>query len=281
MSNKIGIMSGRLSPIVNNQIQCFSEKHWQTEFEKAKLIGFDLIEWVFDLNKNPIMDENQLNEIKNFSKKYDICINSVCADYFMVNKLFDVSHHDLEKNLEILNKLIQNCNYLGVKWLEIPLVDSSSLKNINSEQQFIQNLKSVLDFAEKNNVFLTLETDLEPSKFENFLMSFGHPNIKANYDVGNSTSLGYDIKTELEILSPWISNIHVKDRLVGGSTVPLGSGNVDFEQFFSTLYKVNYQGDLIIQGSREDLENPSITPESTCKKYLKFVEQYVHKYLKN
>ena len=274
-------MLGRLSNPIGNQIQNFPIDTWEKEFLLAEKLGFEVIEWIFDLNKNPILNKNQLSEIKEISKKHTISINSVCADYFMSKKLVDVSQYDLEKHIETLKQLIENCNYLGIKWLEIPLVDSSSLKNSTSQQQLVENLNSVLDFAEKNNVFLTLETDLEPSKFENFLMSFEHPNIKANYDVGNSTSLGYDIKTELEILSPWISNIHVKDRLVGGSTVPLGSGNVDFEQFFSTLYKVNYQGDFIIQGAREDLENPSITPESTCKKYLKFVEQYIHKYLKN
>ena len=279
--NSIGIMLGRLSHPVDNQIQNFPMDTWQKEFLLAEKIGFEVIEWVFDLNPNPIMNKNQLSEIKEISKKHTISINSVCADYFMSKKLVDVSQYDLEKNIETLKQLIENCNYLGIKWLEIPLVDSSSLKNRNSQQKLVENLNPVLDYAEKNNVFLTFETDLEPLTFKNFLINFEHKNIKANYDVGNSTSLGYDVKNELEILSPWISNIHVKDRLIGGSTIPLGSGDVDFEQFFSALSTINYQGDLIIQGAREDLENTSITPESTCKKYLKFVEQYIHKYLKN
>lgn len=45
------------------------------------------------------------------------------------------------------------------------------------------------------------------------------------------------------------------------------------------LTEINYTGDLIIQGAREDLENTKISPMHACENYLKFVEQYVDKYL--
>lgn len=277
--NQIGIMSGRLSPIIDNQIQCFPLNFWQEEFEKARFLGFELIEWVFDLSvNNPIMNTSKIPEIKQLSKKYDISINSVCADYFMHKKLFDVSENDLINNLNILTKLIENCYSLEITCLELPLVDSSSMKNNNHKEQLISNLEPILIVAKNNNVFLTLETDLSPNLFKDLLLQFNHSNIMANYDIGNSTSLGHDPIVELKTLSPWIKNIHVKDRLIGGSTVPLGSGDVDFKVFFSQLADINYQGDLIIQGAREDIENPQIKPESTCKKYLQFVEQYVDKY---
>lgn len=278
--NRIGIMSGRLSPLIDNQIQRFPSQFWTSEFKKANKIGFDVIEWVFDLaENNPIMNINDLVQMKELLDKYEISINAVCADYFMVNKLFDVSNNALEKNLKVLKKLIENCHYLDIRWLEIPLVDSSSLKNSTHKKQLLNNLKTSLEIAKDHNVFLTLETDLEPNSFKDLLLQFNHSHIMVNYDIGNSTSLGYDPAVELKILSPWIKNIHVKDRLVGGSTVPLGTGDVDFKQFFSLLSEINYAGDLIIQGAREDIKNPEIPPEITCTKYLQFVEQYVDKYL--
>ena len=48
---------------------------------------------------------------------------------------------------------------------------------------------------------------------------------------------------------------------------------LSFELFFSLLSNTNYSNDLIIQGSREDLENSSITPETTCKKYYNFLKR--------
>jgi L-ribulose-5-phosphate 3-epimerase len=273
----IGIMEGRLSDPIGSEIQSFPRYSWKKEFEQAARCGFDLIEWVFDLyENNPIMDNAGINEIKNLSKKHGIYVNAVCADYFMKKMLFNVSDFELEQNLTVLRRLIEKCRLLDIKILEIPFVDDSSLKSKNNEEQLIHNLEKILSVAKENGVVLTLETDLPPHSFREFLVSFNHPNIKANYDTGNSAALGYNIKEELKVLKPWITNIHIKDRIYKGKTVSLGTGDTDFETFFSTLTKINFSGGLIIQGARETSNDTS--PELTCKKYLKFVKQYVDKY---
>ena len=80
-------------------------------------------------------------------------------------------------------------------------------------------------------------------------------NIYLNYDMGNSASLGYDPKEEIDILSKYIVNVHIKDRKLAGDTVPLGKGSVDFNSVLQNLKKINYKGDLILKYAREDLEN--------------------------
>jgi hexulose-6-phosphate isomerase len=272
-------MLGRLSPSINNQIQTFPSKTWRNEFQLANKLGFDSIEWIYDLTENNPIVSQDLGELKKLSVENCIKIDSVCADYFMEKKLFNVSEYDLSSNLKILNKLIENCHKLNIEILEIPLVDSSSIQNEKFRKEFVLNLNSIISFADDNQVLLTLETDLSPKSFQKLLVEFNHPNIKANYDVGNSISLGYDPSLELPILSKWIKNIHIKDRLFNSHTVPLGEGDVNFELFFTTLSKIHYSESLIIQGAREDLENNQISPEQTCSKYLNFVKHYVSKYL--
>jgi len=272
---KIGIMSGRLSPPVDNHIQFFPVNTWRDEFQIAHDCGFDAIEWVFDLNPNPILQDDGINEINTLSKKYNIKVTAVCADYFMQKMLFNVEKSELEKNLAMLKKLIQQCSKLGITILEIPFVDSSSLKTQSDKEQIVTNLQQMVDFANSQNVKITLETDLPPTDFKNLLEKFG-PNIGANYDTGNSAALGYNAKDEIQTLKPWLSNIHIKDRLYGGNTVVFGSGSTDFDLVFSTLAKINYNGQLIIQGAREDQK--MIKPQDTCKKYLEFVKNYVTKY---
>lgn len=274
-SVQIGIMCGRLSPQINDKIQLFPVDSWKGEFRAASTCGFDSIEWIFDLQKNPILDEHGLSEMKKLSDKFNVQINSICCDYFMENLLFDVNESELSKSLEILKKLIESCNKLGIKILELPFVDSSSLRTDDAESQIVTNLDKHLSLAEKNDVVFTFETDLQPKRFERFLKKFDHTNIAANYDTGNSTSLGYDVIEEISILGSWIKNIHIKDRLFRGKSVTLGTGNTNFDLFFSELKKTNYEGDLIIQGARNDSQEK---PEITCKKYLNFVKQYVHKY---
>ncbi|PBO85664.1 MAG: xylulose 5-phosphate 3-epimerase [Thaumarchaeota archaeon] len=268
-------MSGRLSPQINKQIQTFPSDFWKDEFQKANTCGFDSIEWIFDLNNNPILHDDGLEEMRSLSKKYDVMISAVCADYFMQKMLFNVGKSDLKQNLDLLQKLIQRCSKLDIEILEIPFVDSSSLKTKSNTEQMVLNLQQIVDFANSYNVKITLETDLPPNDFKKLLKNFGKK-IGANYDVGNSTALGYDLKEELQSIKPWLTNVHVKDRLYEGNTVPLGTGDTDFDSFFSTLTKINYNGQLIIQGAREDQK--MIEPQNTCKKYLEFVKKHVDKY---
>ena len=55
--NPIGIMQGRLSPQATGHLQAFPWKTWELEFERARAIGFDCLEWLFEADsfeKNPI-----------------------------------------------------------------------------------------------------------------------------------------------------------------------------------------------------------------------------------
>jgi len=277
MKNKIGIMLGRLSQPINNSIQAFPLTTWETEFKKAKKIGFEKIEWIFDSQKNPLMNDSGIIKISENSKRFNIKIDSVCADYFMKKKLFSESTIDLQNNIDTLKKLIFQCYKLEIPIVEIPLVDASTINLEKNESEFKQNIEGVLSIAADHNTLIALETDLEPIRFSQLLTQINHPNLKINYDIGNSTSNGFNPESELDLLKSWIVNIHIKDRLHFGNTVPLGTGNVDFAHFFSLLKKINYSHDLIIQGAREDLTNNLITPEETCNKYFKFVMQYLDK----
>ena len=270
-------MQGRLSKPHNEQIQSFPFTSWKQEFKKASENEIEVIEWIFDeFQPNPIFTSDGIKEIRVLTDKHNISINSICADYFMIKKLFDESEYNLIKNLEILKKLILQASKLEISMIEIPLVDSSSLKNNKNKIEITYNLKKILKLAEENNVTIVLETDLNPFDFKEFLIGFENYNVMANYDSGNSASLGYSSEIELTELKKWIKNVHVKDRKFNGGTVPLGTGDTNFDEFFSSLSKINYSGDLIIQGAR--FNNKKITPEKTCKIYQEFIKQNVDKY---
>lgn len=275
MKNKIGIMQGRLSKPVNNNIQAFPIKEWREEFDKAEKIGYDVIEWVFDSLENPIMSDKGVTEIAKSMQNSKIEIHSVCADYFMTNLLFDLPKQELEKNFEVLIRLIHQCTKLGIEIIELPFVDSSSLLKKNKINEIFDNLKPIIPLLEENGIILNLETDLPPDQFYELLNKFNSVHIKANYDIGNSISNGFDPELEIPMLKEYICNVHIKDRILHGNTVTLGRGDVNFEVFFESLAKINYKKDLIVQGAREDLEGRQIEPEKTCEKYLIFVKKYL------
>jgi hexulose-6-phosphate isomerase len=75
--------------------------------------------------------------------------------------------------------------------------------------------------------------------------------LKANYDSGNSASLGYDVRQELAAYGNRIGSVHIKDRIRGGGTVPLGTGNADLPALFTELAATEYAGDFVLQVARE------------------------------
>jgi hexulose-6-phosphate isomerase len=100
------------------------------------------------------------------------------------------------------------------------------------------------------NIELDLETDLAPARFAELLTELDHPLVRANYDSGNSASLGYDVHEEFVAYGPRIGSIHIKDRLRGGGTTPLGSGNADFDALFDCVEQFGYSGDFVLQVAR-------------------------------
>lgn len=84
----------------------------------------------------------------------------------------------------------------------------------------------------------------------NFIATYPSKRFGINYDIGNSASLGFDPAEEIAAYGDRIVNIHVKDRMKGGTTVPLGSGSADLPRVFRLLRQVGYRNDFILQTAR-------------------------------
>ena len=99
-------------------------------------------------------------------------------------------------------------------------------------------------------------------------------NITVNYDIGNSAALGYNPIEELGVYGDRISDIHIKDRTLGGGPIVLGDGDADFDSFFNALSRIDYHGPFIMQAFRDD-EGVEIFKSqlSWIKKYFPDLEE--------
>jgi len=113
-------------------------------------------------------------------------------------------------------------------------------------------MKKIIPTLERHNVNLSLETDLAPEPFIKLLNTLNSKRITVNYDIGNSAALGFDPIKELEAYGNKISDIHIKDRVLGGGPIVLGEGDADFYRFFNKLKEFNYNGPFIMQAFRDD-----------------------------
>lgn len=255
MTNKIGIMQGRLLPKLNNRYQAHPLGYWQDEFLLAKKLNLELIEFIFDYDDyelNPLMSLPGIENIQRFINETGVDVKTICADYFMEAPVHSKKEFVSKKSLEILKELIKNSSLLGVTDIILPCVDHSRLFDSNDRNRLINHLKSLNNFLEKYKVNISLETDLNPLEFLELIKAINSPFVKINYDTGNSASLGYNLSEELTTYGEFISDIHIKDRLLMGGSVFFGKGNVDFDLFFKELKELKYDGPIILQLYRDD-----------------------------
>lgn len=253
ITNPIGIMQGRLSPPVGGRIQSFPVDTWREEFPRAREAGLACIEWVYEVETeagNPLATEAGVAAIQDLMKTTGVAVWSICADFYMQERLVAPDGTPRPEVAAHLRDLLRRVSRLGVRYMVLPFVDNSSLRTEAELTGLRQVLASLLPLAQQAGVELHLETDLNPAPLAHLLQRVSHPQLRANYDIGNSASLGHDPVEELTILSPWLGSVHVKDRLLGGGTVPLGTGAADFGACFRLFPQANYRGPFILQAAR-------------------------------
>jgi hexulose-6-phosphate isomerase len=252
--NPIGIMQGRLSPPMGGRIQSFPVDSWREEFAHARKAGLNCIEWIYEDGTgavNPLRTNEGTAEIRRLEETWGVGVWSICADYYMTERLVASDGVPQVKVVEHLKWLLGQANVLGARYIVLPFVDASSLESPQELEGLDAVLKSVVPTVEETGVELHLETDLKPADLIAVLERIVHPLVRANFDIGNSASLGHNPVEELTLLGPWLGSVHVKDRVLGGGTVPLGTGAADFPTCLRLICAVGFSGPFILQAARQ------------------------------
>jgi len=251
--NSIGFMQGRLSPLYDGRIQSFPWNHWQSEFRDASSIEISLIEWTLDqerLYENPLMTKKGVREIRSLMQKFNITIPSLTGDCFMQSPFWKLFGNQSRERKEDFISIVSACNQIGIRDIVVPLVDGGSIENADQSNALLDFLHDQASFLERNNIRIIFESDYHPQDLSTFINQFSSRTFGINYDIGNSASLGFNVSEEFAAYGDRIYNIHVKDRILNSSTVPLGAGNADFAEVFKQLRKINYSGNYILQTAR-------------------------------
>jgi hexulose-6-phosphate isomerase len=249
----LAIMQGRLVPPPPGRFQCFPRDGWEQEFASAKEAQLDAIEWIWDLygaDVNPLGTDAGLERLRRLSGESGVRVVSVCADAFMEEPLVRAKPAQLEERLEALRALLRRCSRLEIERIVVPFVDASKITGEAEMDDVARTLARVVPTLEETKVELHLETSLGPRDFAAFLGRLPHPLVKVNYDSGNSSSLGYAPREEFAAYGRRVGSVHIKDRVLGGGTVPLGEGSADFTTLREALGAVAYRGDLVLQVAR-------------------------------
>lgn len=274
-SSRLGVMQGRLSPLIGDKIQAFPFETWREEFSKLREIRIPNLEWTLDhhnLNENPFMTDQGRQEIRALCTQHSVRIVAVTCDNFMQKPFFkQLSKAAQETQLDQMKQVLEACSLLKVGICVIPVVDQSSINSTCERDSFLEGLEKLLKHAPEENFKLSIESDWTPDNLKKMLDCLNTAKVGINYDIGNSASLGFDPKEEFKAYGDKVIHVHIKDRLKGGSTVPLGQGSANFETVFELLRDHDYRGYGVFQTARA----PDDDHVGALLRYKEFVKRYL------
>jgi L-ribulose-5-phosphate 3-epimerase len=253
--SEVGFMQGRLSEMVNGMIQAFPWNEWQEEFPKAQSIGLTAMEWTLDhdrLYENPLMTAKGQTRIRDLCNKHCISIPSLTGDCFMQAPFWKEIGSKRDNLMKDFTSVIDACEALKIKHIVVPLVDNGAIENIEQEEVLIEFFLNLTNNLASRQICVVFESDFEPGNLLRFVNRLDASVFGINYDIGNSAAMGFKPEQELSVYGHRVLNVHVKDRLIGGTTVPLTSGSADFPNAFNALRRCGYNGNFILQTARAD-----------------------------
>ena len=249
----IGFMQGRLCAPVDGKIQAFPWDDWESEFPAAAAVGLHAMEWTLDQDRlygNPLMTSAGRERIRTLSRDHQIDVPSLTGDCFMQAPFWKEDGEARDGLIADFLAICSACSAVGMKLLVVPLVDNGRLDNARQEAALVEFLLAHENFLADEGLQVAFESDFVPAQLRRFIDQLPHDRFGVNYDIGNSAALGYDPAEEFAAYGSRVLNVHVKDRVRGGTTVPLTTGAARFEVVFAQLAAMNYQGNLILQTAR-------------------------------
>jgi hexulose-6-phosphate isomerase len=253
MKDRLGYMQGRLVDPIDGKIQAFPQSQWRDEFPIAQQLDVRLMEWTLDdhrLEDNPLCTSAGQAEIRQLSARYGLRVSSITGDCFMQAPFWKSQGSEQSLLLKKLDITIAAAASLGAMHIVIPLVDNGHLDNAEQSHALHRLLIQRHATLQAQNVHIAFESDLAPTALRDFLEDFPADRFGINYDIGNSASLGYDPEQEMQAYAPRVTNVHVKDRKLGGTTVPLGTGAAKMKEVLQGLSDARYAGNFILQTAR-------------------------------
>ncbi len=277
MSHQIGFMQGRLCERVGGKIQAFPWRDWVSEFPAAAAIDLHLMEWTLDqerLYENPLMTADGQEKIRGLCQQYDVSIPSLTGDCFMQAPFWKTSgktRADLQSDFLAIGHA---CAAVGIRMMVVPLVDNGRLETAEQENVLVDFLLAQQPVLAEHQLHVIFESDFTPPELAWLIARLPAERFGINYDIGNSAALGFNPAEEFAAYGARVVNVHVKDRILGGTTVPLMTGSADFNAVFSALAQQNYKGNFILQTARADEGNHAEVLRSYCDMTQQWIQQY-------
>lgn len=215
------------------------------------------------------ISEEIIEDIKSLSKKYGITLDILTGTFNMIDS-------DINARNKAIAQFELQCK--AAHDLHIPIVSlCTGSRNPESKWKWhddnlkedawmdlIDTTKQIIQFAEKYNVILGVETEASniintADKARQYLDEINSPYLKIIMDGANLFHPGQKqpmketLDNAFKLLGKDIVIAHAKDFSYDGSLkfVAAGEGELDFAYFIHLLHQVGYDGSIIMHGLSE------------------------------
>ena len=257
---KFGIVQGRLSKTVNNQLQYYPND-WRKEFDNLKYSGLSYIELFTNKKKNePLWNKKKHSLLKRQINKTKINYHILCDNLLLDKEIFSLT------SIKYLLELIDLCLMVKVKLLIIPV----SKKNTEKKKikKLVSTLKFLIDYSKSKKIKLSFEFEESLLEIKKVLIHFKKNNyFGVTFDTGNEFIKHKNISKTFNLNFSYINHVHLKDRNKNFENVIFGTGLINFKNFFINLKKKNYNKYCTFETHR------GRDPLNTAKENRKFVDK--------
>ncbi len=159
-----------------------------------------------------------------------------------------------------LDLVLASCATLGIEFVVIPLVDNGRDREPGTDRNPVARSAGSRRrrCRSKASRSFSNPTCRRPSSRSS------STNSRAKLSASITTAAtaprsAIDSAEEISAYAPRILNVHVKDRLLGGTTVPLGTGAADLAKAIRLIEQSGYRGQYILQTARAtDGDHPGV-----------------------
>jgi sugar phosphate isomerase/epimerase len=210
-------------------------------------------------NRLPLDDAGIQAQYVSTAKKLKIQMAGTCLDILHVNYL---------KNDKLGRKWVGDAisvtRKLNARVILLPFFGKGALET-RAEMDFVADiLKEFAPEAKRQGVVLGLENTCSAEDNARMLDRINSPAAGIYYDVGNSTTGGFDIIKEMRWLgAKRICQVHLKDN-----PHYLGDGKIDFTLVLKSIRDIGYSGFANLETN-----SPSNSVEADMRRNLAFIRK--------
>jgi sugar phosphate isomerase/epimerase len=203
--------------------------------------------------------------LRQFRKLLDDLDLKVCAVSFPTRRGYD-RLEDLDRRVDATKQAMQMAYRLGAPVVinhvgrvpDDPEADDASQADRDRWKCLTEVLDDLGHFGLRIGARLAATTGTEPAaSLERLLSAAPEGSIAVNFDPGNLVSHGYSVAESLQRLGPHVASAHARDAVFDVTRnraphVPVGQGEVDFQELLAGLEQHEFRGCLTVVASEQD-----------------------------